>query len=72
MIGSGGSKDIEKHSDIYKFKEQCGTTSVMIARAAQWNVSIFKKDNCKPKQNNKLKAGIFVFTLKVCFHWTKS
>lgn len=41
-LANGGSKEIEKHSDIYKFKAQCSTSSVMIARAAQWNVSIFR------------------------------
>ncbi|KAG5669313.1 hypothetical protein PVAND_017201 [Polypedilum vanderplanki] len=44
VICNGGSKEIEKHSDIYKYKELCGASSIMIARAAQWNVSIFKKD----------------------------
>lgn len=40
---SGGSREIEKFSDINKFKEDCGCSSVMIARAAQGNCSIFRK-----------------------------
>jgi tRNA-dihydrouridine synthase 2 len=44
VIANGGSKDIEKYSDIDKFRKACGVSSVMIARAAQWNVSIFRKD----------------------------
>lgn len=53
MIGyclcfSGGSKEIEKHSDIYKFKEMTGCSSVMLARAAEWNCSIFRKQGLLP------------------------
>lgn len=43
-LANGGSKEIEKHADIYKFKKQCSASSVMIARAAQWNVSIFRPE----------------------------
>lgn len=32
------------HEDILKFKEACGTASVMVARAAQANVSIFREE----------------------------
>lgn len=44
IIANGGSRDIEKYADILKFRNACGVDSVMIARAAQWNVSIFRKD----------------------------
>lgn len=44
VIANGGSRDIECYKDIFKFREECGTTSVMIARAAEWNVSIFRKE----------------------------
>lgn len=44
MIANGGSKEIERHSHILRFKESCGASSVMIARAAQWNPSIFTND----------------------------
>ncbi|XP_044267711.1 tRNA-dihydrouridine(20) synthase [NAD(P)+]-like isoform X2 [Tribolium madens] len=43
VIANGGSKEIEKHQDIFKFKEECGCSSVMIARAAEANCSIFRK-----------------------------
>lgn len=36
------------HEDILKFKEACGTSSVMIARAAQVNVSIFREEGPIP------------------------
>lgn len=42
VIANGGSRDIERFTDIAKFKEMCGASSVMIARAAEWNVTIFR------------------------------
>lgn len=44
VIANGGSRDIEKRSDILKFKEITGCSSVMIARSAEWNCSIFRKE----------------------------
>ncbi|OWR51132.1 putative tRNA-dihydrouridine synthase [Danaus plexippus plexippus] len=44
VIANGGSKEIEKYADILKFKEMTGCKSVMIARAAEWNCSIFRKE----------------------------
>ncbi|KAF5302114.1 hypothetical protein FQA39_LY10449 [Lamprigera yunnana] len=41
VIANGGSREIEKFSDIYTFLKECGCTSVMLARAAQGNCSIF-------------------------------
>lgn len=40
---SGGSREIDRYHDIFKFKEECGCSSVMIARAAEGNCSIFRK-----------------------------
>lgn len=48
VIANGGSNDIDNFDDIEKFKELCGTTSVMIARAAQKNISIFRKEGTIP------------------------
>lgn len=42
VIANGGSNEIKTHDDIFKFKENSGTSSVMVARAAQWNPSIFQ------------------------------
>jgi tRNA-dihydrouridine synthase 2 len=42
VICNGGSREIDRYSDIFKFKEQCGASSIMIARAAMWNVTIFR------------------------------
>lgn len=44
VIANGGSRDIENYADILKFRNECGTSSVMVARAAEWNVSIFRKE----------------------------
>lgn len=41
IFNSGGSREIEQYSDILKFKTECGCSSVMLARAAQGNCSIF-------------------------------
>ena len=32
------------HGDIYEFKRDCSVSSVMIARAAEWNPSVFRKE----------------------------
>ncbi|KAJ6638100.1 tRNA-dihydrouridine(20) synthase [NAD(P)+]-like [Pseudolycoriella hygida] len=42
VIANGGSNEIKTHEDIFKFKSSSGASSVMIARAAQWNPSIFQ------------------------------
>lgn len=45
---SGGSKDIETFADIGRFREQTGASSVMVARAAQANCSVFRVDGKLP------------------------
>ncbi|XP_015588531.1 tRNA-dihydrouridine(20) synthase [NAD(P)+]-like [Cephus cinctus] len=48
VIANGGSKEIESHRDILKFKADTECSSVMLARAAEWNCSIFRKDGILP------------------------
>lgn len=48
VICNGGSKEIDRYSDIFKFKELCGASSIMIARAAEWNVTIFRPQGMLP------------------------
>ncbi|XP_013107972.1 tRNA-dihydrouridine(20) synthase [NAD(P)+]-like isoform X2 [Stomoxys calcitrans] len=48
VICNGGSRDIEKYEDILKFRNLCGASSIMVARAAQMNVSIFRKGGLLP------------------------
>ncbi|GAA6093214.1 tRNA-dihydrouridine(20) synthase [NAD(P)+]-like [Tachysurus ichikawai] len=43
VIANGGSLDpIKRYDDIEKFRESTGSSSVMLARAAMWNPSIFR------------------------------
>ncbi|XP_041454358.1 tRNA-dihydrouridine(20) synthase [NAD(P)+]-like [Lytechinus variegatus] len=52
LIANGGSQDIIKsYDDIEKFREMTGASSVMIAREAQWNPSIFRKEGKLPIQD---------------------
>lgn len=48
---SGGSLDIENYEDMDKFKNLTDCSSVMVARAAQWNCSIFRKEGKLPINN---------------------
>ncbi|KAI4464794.1 trna-dihydrouridine(20) synthase [nad(p)+]-like [Holotrichia oblita] len=47
VIANGGSRQIEKYSDIEAFRQDCGASSVMIARTAQGNCSIFRPEGMK-------------------------
>ncbi|XP_052861369.1 tRNA-dihydrouridine(20) synthase [NAD(P)+]-like [Anopheles cruzii] len=44
VIANGGSQSIMRRNDILKFAKKCGTSSVMVARSAEWNVSVFRPD----------------------------
>lgn len=48
IIANGGSNEIKCHDDIIRFRDSCGVSSVMIARAAQTNVSVFRRDQPLP------------------------
>lgn len=48
VIANGGSKEMSNYEEIMKFKKVTGASSVMIARSAQWNCSIFCKDGPLP------------------------
>lgn len=46
---SGGSHDhIQQYLDIEDFRQATAASSVMVARAAMWNPSIFLKDGLRP------------------------
>ncbi|XP_029665194.1 tRNA-dihydrouridine(20) synthase [NAD(P)+]-like [Formica exsecta] len=51
VIANGGSKDIQQHSDILRFKKETGCSSVMLARTAEWNCSIFRKEGLLSMEN---------------------
>lgn len=48
VIANGGSRDMHTYEDLHKFQALCGADSVMVARAAQLNVSIFRKQGILP------------------------
>ncbi|XP_048211240.1 tRNA-dihydrouridine(20) synthase [NAD(P)+]-like isoform X2 [Perognathus longimembris pacificus] len=49
VIANGGSHDhIQKHLDIEDFRQATAASSVMVARSAMWNPSIFLKDGPRP------------------------
>ncbi|RZF34686.1 hypothetical protein LSTR_LSTR002768 [Laodelphax striatellus] len=48
VIANGGSLVIDSYEDLDSFREETGSSSVMIARAAQWNCSIFRKSGKLP------------------------
>lgn len=48
VICNGGSRGIDKYPDILEFRRECGSSSVMVARAAQINVSVFRKAGTLP------------------------
>lgn len=51
VIANGGSKEIKCFEDIQKFKDETGCSSVMLARAAEWNMSIFRLEGRLPTQD---------------------
>ena len=45
---SGGSGDISCYNDIARFRRSTSCSSVMLARAAQWNPSVFSREGIRP------------------------
>ena len=55
------------HGDIYEFKKDCGVSSVMVARAAEWNPSVFRKEG-KLDVHDVIKEYLkYVSYLRFCF-----
>uniref|UniRef100_A0A182N126 Uncharacterized protein n=1 Tax=Anopheles dirus TaxID=7168 RepID=A0A182N126_9DIPT len=48
VIANGGSQSIARRHDVVKFAQRCATTSAMVARAAEWNCSVFRADGPLP------------------------
>uniref|UniRef100_A0A182Q853 DRBM domain-containing protein n=1 Tax=Anopheles farauti TaxID=69004 RepID=A0A182Q853_9DIPT len=48
VIANGGSQSITRRHDVLKFAQRCATTSAMVARAAEWNCSVFRPDGPLP------------------------
>ena len=45
---SGGSGSIESYNDLEVFRKETGASSVMLARVAEHNVSIFRENGLLP------------------------
>lgn len=64
LIFSGGSHDfIKEYADIETFQKATAASSVMIARAAMWNPSVFRKEGFCP-----LKDVMQDYIRYVCFY----
>lgn len=48
VIANGVSSLVKTFEDIEKYRQETGCSSVMLARAAQWNPSIFRKEGRLP------------------------
>eukprot|EP00053_Salpingoeca_punica_P012845 m.115437 g.115437 ORF g.115437 m.115437 type:complete len:529 (+) comp16049_c0_seq1:125-1711(+) len=48
VIANGGSLDIKSHADVLAFRKAAGCSSVMVARAAQYNMSVFRAEGLLP------------------------
>lgn len=48
FLSSGGSKEMNSYDDVLRFRRETGASSVMVARAAQWNCSIFRPEGKFP------------------------
>lgn len=48
VIANGGSKEITNYQELIAFRKTTGASSVMIARSAQWNCSVFRKEGPLP------------------------
>ena len=44
LVANGGSNVIKKREDIEAFRKATNADSVMLARAAMWDLSIFRKE----------------------------
>eukprot|EP00045_Choanoeca_perplexa_P014796 m.176376 g.176376 ORF g.176376 m.176376 type:complete len:176 (-) comp16798_c0_seq8:47-574(-) len=44
VIANGGSLDFKSYQDLITFRDQCQASSVMVARGAQTNMSIFNPE----------------------------
>ncbi len=68
---SGGSNDIETYEDILEFREETGCCGVMVARAAQYNPSVFRKSGILPL-DDVIKAYLrYAIDYDNCFPNTK-
>ncbi|XP_040536951.2 tRNA-dihydrouridine(20) synthase [NAD(P)+]-like isoform X5 [Gallus gallus] len=69
--GSGGSHDfIKEYGDIETFQKATAASSVMIARAAMWNPSIFRKEGPFPLR--KVMQDYIKYAVRYDNHYTNT
>lgn len=79
LLFSGGSHEhIQQHLDIEEFRQATAASSVMIARAAMWNPSIFLKEGLRPleevmqKYIKYVRLHFFKTPISVCHNSAES
>ncbi|XP_030060164.1 tRNA-dihydrouridine(20) synthase [NAD(P)+]-like [Microcaecilia unicolor] len=71
VIASGGSYDfIKEYPDIESFRKTTTASSVMVARAAMWNPSIFSKDGIVPLE--EVMREYIKYAVKFDNHYTNT
>ncbi|XP_069495814.1 tRNA-dihydrouridine(20) synthase [NAD(P)+]-like isoform X2 [Ambystoma mexicanum] len=71
VIANGGSQDhIKQYADIQSFREATNASSVMLARAAMWNPSIFRKEGALPLE--EVMQEYIKYTVRYENHYTNT
>ncbi|KFV18419.1 tRNA-dihydrouridine(20) synthase [NAD(P)+]-like, partial [Tauraco erythrolophus] len=71
VIANGGSHDfIKEYTDIETFQKATAASSVMIARAAMWNPSIFRKEGLFPLK--EVMQDYIKYVLRYDNHYTNT
>ncbi|XP_071613070.1 tRNA-dihydrouridine(20) synthase [NAD(P)+]-like isoform X3 [Heliangelus exortis] len=71
VIANGGSHDfIKEYKDIETFQKATAASSVMIARAAMWNPSIFRKEGLFPLK--KVMQDYIKYAVRYDNHYTNT
>ncbi|GCC33895.1 hypothetical protein chiPu_0012366 [Chiloscyllium punctatum] len=71
VIANGGSQEIIKeYSGIEEFQRVTNASSVMVARAAMWNPSVFRKDGLLPTET--VLKEYLTYAIKYDSHYTNT
>ncbi|XP_060109688.1 tRNA-dihydrouridine(20) synthase [NAD(P)+]-like [Heteronotia binoei] len=71
VIANGGSHDfIKDYSDLGTFQQATAASSVMVARAAMWNPSIFQKEGSQPL--NEVVQEYIKYAVRYDNHYTNT
>ncbi|XP_020844957.1 tRNA-dihydrouridine(20) synthase [NAD(P)+]-like isoform X1 [Phascolarctos cinereus] len=71
VIANGGSHDhIKVYSDLEAFRQETSASSVMVARAAMWNPSIFRKEGLQPLE--KIMQEYIKYAVRYDNHYTNT